>query len=74
MAEDKKRPVSDLEFNLVTILHNKAEATRAYDTYMQDAQSCGAQDCVELFKKLQQQEIEQAKEVRSHLQKVLEKA
>jgi dihydrodipicolinate synthase/N-acetylneuraminate lyase len=54
------------------VLHNKAEAVKAYDTYIQDAQEANSQPCVELFQKLRQSDIEQAQEIRHHLQQVLQ--
>jgi rubrerythrin len=65
--------ISDLEYDLLTVLENKAEALKAYDTYIQDAQKIGSQPCVELFQKLQQSDTEQAREIRHHLQEVMQK-
>ncbi|MBC8120961.1 MAG: hypothetical protein H7Y22_03870 [Gemmatimonadaceae bacterium] len=65
--------ISDLEYDLLTVLHNKAEALKAYESYIKDAQQMNSQPCVELFQKLQQQEMQQAQEVRHHLQQVMEK-
>jgi hypothetical protein len=53
-------------------LHNKAEAIRAYDTYIKDTQEADSQPCVELFQKLRQTEMEQAQEIRRHLQQVMQ--
>lgn len=69
----QNRPVSDLEYDLLTVLQSKAEATKAYDIYIKDAEAADSQPCVELLKKLQQQEIEQSQEIRNHLQQVMEK-
>lgn len=65
--------ISDLEYNLLTVLQNKAEALQAYDTYIQDAQSADSQPCVQLFQKLQQSDMQQAQEIRHHLQEVMQK-
>jgi hypothetical protein len=65
--------ISNLEYDLLTVLQSKSEALKAYDKYMEDAQSIGSQPCVELFKKLQRQDMEQAQEVRQHLQEVMQK-
>ncbi|OUL24501.1 hypothetical protein [Nostoc sp. 106C] len=67
-----QQPISNLEYDFVTVLHNKAEAVKAYDTYIQDAQEANSQPCVELFQKLRQSDIEQAQEIRHHLQQVLQ--
>lgn len=65
--------ISDLEYDLLSMLQNKAEALQAYDTYIQDAQSIGSQPCVELFQKLQQADTQQVQEIRYHLQEVMQK-
>lgn len=65
--------ISNLEYDLLTVLQSKSEALKAYDKYMEDAQATGSQPCVELFKKLQQQDMQQAQEVRQHLQEVMQK-
>ncbi len=68
-----QNPISNLEYDFVTVLHNKGEAIKAYEAYIQDAQQANSQPCVELFQKLRQSDIEQAKEIRHHLQEVLQK-
>ncbi|HEY9707032.1 MAG TPA: hypothetical protein V6D48_02380 [Oculatellaceae cyanobacterium] len=65
--------ISNLEYDLLTVLQNKSEALNAYDKYIQDAQSIGSQPCVELFQKLQQADSQQAQEIRQHLQEVMQK-
>jgi hypothetical protein len=64
--------ISDLEYDLLTVLQNKSEALKAYEKYMQDAQAIGSQPCVELFQKLQQEDMQQAQEIRQHLQEVMQ--
>ena len=66
------QPISDLEYDFITVLHNKAEAVKAYDSYIKDAQQAGSQPCVELFEKLRSSDIEQAQEIRHHLQQVMQ--
>ena len=68
-----QNPISNLEFDFLTVLHNKGEAIKAYDHYIKDAQQAGSQPCVELFEKLRQTDIEQAQELRYHLQQVMQK-
>lgn len=65
--------ISNLEYDLLTVLQNKSEALHAYEKYIQDAQSIGSQPCVELFQKLQQQDSQQTQEIRQHLQEVMQK-
>ncbi|MFB2933924.1 hypothetical protein ACE1B6_01470 [Aerosakkonemataceae cyanobacterium BLCC-F154] len=65
--------IDNLEYDLLTVLQNKSEAIKAYETYINDAQETGSEPCVELFKKLMQSDMEQAQEIRRHLQEVMQK-
>lgn len=73
MAGSGNSPISDLEYDLLTVLENKAAALKAYETYIQDAQALDSQPCVELFKKLQEEDKQHAQEIRRHLQEVMQK-
>lgn len=64
--------VSNLEYDLLTALQSKSEAVQIYNKYIEDAQSTGSQPCVDLFQKLQQQDMQQAQEIREHLQQVMQ--
>ncbi|PSB08490.1 hypothetical protein C7B76_26435 [filamentous cyanobacterium CCP2] len=70
---NSNKAISDLEYDLLTVLQNKAEAVQMYDRYMQDAQNSNSQPCVELLQKLQREDREHAQEVRRHLQEVMQK-
>lgn len=71
--EQGNRAISNLEYDLLTVLHHKAEAVKAYDMYIQDAEGMNSQPCVELFRKLKQEDEKCAQEIRSHLQEVMQK-
>jgi rubrerythrin len=73
VATNDTKAISDLEFDLLTVLQNKAEAVQMYDTYIQDAQDANSQPCVELLQKLQQADRDHAQELRRHLQEVMQK-
>ena len=73
VGNGNSQTISDLEYDLLTVLQNKSEALKAYEKYMQDAQAIGSQPCVELFQKLQQEDMQQAQEIRQHLQEVMQK-
>lgn len=72
MAEKSGSAISDLEYDLLTALQNKAEAVKAYETYIQDAQQMNSQPCVQLFQKLREQDQQTAQEIRHHLQQVMQ--
>jgi rubrerythrin len=65
--------VSDLEYDWLTVMQNKAEAMNAYEKYIKDAEEANSQECIELFRKLKQAEAEHIQEVRKHLLKVMQK-
>ena len=71
-ATQSDRALSNLEYDLLTALHNKAEAVKAYETYIQDAEQMQSQPCVELFRKLREEDIKTAQEIRHHLQQVMQ--
>ncbi|HEY9874176.1 MAG TPA: hypothetical protein V6D12_12110 [Candidatus Obscuribacterales bacterium] len=71
-AQGNSQPISNLEYDLLTVLHNKAEAVKAYETYIKDAQEVGSQPCVELLQKLHQEDMQHTQEIRQHLQEVMQ--
>lgn len=73
MASNGNQAIGDLEFDLLSVLKNKAEAVRIYDDYIRDAEQANSQPCAELLRKLQNEELNQAQEVRHHLQEVMQK-
>jgi rubrerythrin len=73
MTHNNGAVISDLEFDLLNALKNKATAVQTYQTYIADAQEMDSQPCVELFQKLQQADMQHAIEIRNHLQEVMQK-
>lgn len=73
MASNGNSVISNLEYDLLTVLQNKSEAIKAYETYINDAQEIGSNPCAELFQKLKQTDMDQAQEIRQHLQEVMQK-
>jgi hypothetical protein len=65
--------ISNLEYDLLTVLQSKSEGVQVYNKYIEDAQATDSQPCVELFQKLQQQDMQQVQEIRQHLQEVMQK-
>lgn len=64
--------VSNLEYDWLTVMQNKAKALQAYDEYIEDAREANSQTCVELFSKLKQAEADQIQEIRQHLQQAMQ--
>lgn len=72
-GNSNSQAINNLEYDLLSVLHNKSEAIKAYDTYIQDAQEMQSEPCVQLFEQLRDSEMQQAQEVRRHLQEVMQK-
>ena len=70
--EQSNRAISNLEYDLLTALQNKAAAIKAYETYIKDAEQMNSQPCVELFRKLRDEDMKTAQEIRHHLQQVMQ--
>lgn len=67
-------PISDLMYDWLTVLQSKAEGLNAYEKYIRDAEKENATQCVEMFRKLQEQDARQVEEIRDHLKSMMEKA
>ena len=65
--------VSDLEYDWVTVLHEKGKAVTAYDKYIEDAKAADSQPCVELLENLKQSDSEQMQKIKDHLMEVMQK-
>lgn len=70
--QSHEKALSDLVFDMVTVLHSKGEAVNAYEKYMRDAQSENSQECMKLFEKLKDQDESAIMEVKEHLSQLLQ--
>ncbi|HTK75441.1 MAG TPA: hypothetical protein VL371_09300 [Gemmataceae bacterium] len=68
-----KNPISDLMFDWVTVLHSKAEGLHAYEKYIKDAEKENATECVQMFRRLHDQDAKMVQEVRDHLTSMMSK-
>jgi len=64
-------PISDLMYDWLTVLQSKAEGINAYEKYIRDAEKQNATDCVEMFRKLYDQDIRQVEEIKEHLKHMM---
>ena len=65
-------PVPDLMYDWLTVLQSKAEGLNAYQKYIKDAEREGATECVEMFRKLFDQDAKQVEEIKHHLKMAFE--
>ncbi|QDV39296.1 hypothetical protein [Tautonia plasticadhaerens] len=66
-------PISDLMYDWLTVLQSKAEGLNAYEKYIQDAQKENSQECVEMLRRLHEQDAKQVEQIRDHLVQMLSK-
>ncbi len=67
-----RHPLSDLEYDWVTLIQNKAQALMAYDQYIQDAEQANSPECAEFFRRAHDSDKAQLAEAKEHLVKVLQ--
>jgi rubrerythrin len=67
-----KHPLSDLAYDWVTLVQNKAQALMAYDQYIKDAEQAGSPECAALFRKIHDTDKAQLAEAKQHLLAVLQ--
>ena len=60
-------PISNLMYDWLTVMHEKAEGLAAYENYIRDAEEAGSQECVGMFRKLYEQDAHTLVEVRDHV-------
>ena len=65
-------PLSDLAYDWITLMQNKAQALLAYDQYIQDAEAAGSAECAAFFRKVHDADKAQLAEAKEHLVKVLQ--
>jgi len=67
-------PVSDLMYDWITVFQSKAEGVNAYEKYIRDAEQEGATECVEMFRKLHEQDASQLQQIRDHVAKMMSRS
>jgi len=65
-------PLSDLAYDWITLIQNKAQALMAYDQYIQDAKQAGSNECAAFFRKVHDSDKAQLAEAKQHLVAVLQ--
>jgi len=60
-------PISDLMYDWLTVLQNKAEGVNAYEKYIRDAEEAGATECVEMLRRIHEQDVRMLEEIKDHV-------
>ena len=71
-ASPDRHPLSDLEYDWVTLIQNKAQALMAYDQYIRDAEQANSPECAEFFRRVHDTDKAQLAEAKEHLVKVMQ--
>jgi hypothetical protein len=72
-ANPDVHPLSNLEYDWITLIQNKAQALMAYDAYIKDAEQAGSQECAAFFRQVHDTDKAQLAEAKQHLIAVLQK-
>ena len=67
-----RHPISNLEYDWITLIQNKAQALMAYDQYIQDAEQAQSKECADFFRRVHDADKAQLAEARQHLVAVLQ--
>jgi hypothetical protein len=67
-----RHPLSDLEYDWITLIQNKSQALMAYDQYIKDAEQAKSPECVEFFRRVHEADKAQLEEARRHLVAVMQ--
>lgn len=65
-------PLSNLAYDWIALMQNKAQALNAYDQYIQDAEAAGSAECAAFFRKVHDADKAQLAEAKHHLVAVLQ--
>ncbi len=63
-------PLSNLNYDLLTILQNKLEAIAAYEIYLRDCQEAGERECHELVAQLKRDDERHIERLRTKLEQI----
>jgi len=66
---DRLTGVSDIVYNLTSVLYHAAQGGTVYAKYIEDAEQEGDQELAEFFRQVQQQDAERAQKAKALLDK-----
>ena len=67
-----QHPLSNLAYDWITLMQNKAQALMAYDQYIKDAEEANSAECAAFFRKVHDTDKAQLAEAQQHLVAVLQ--
>ena len=63
--------MSNLEYDLITVLQSKLEANAAYDKYLKDCEQAGDQECRRLLEQIKRDDAQHIQDLRNQLMRVM---
>lgn len=63
----KGQGLSNLAYNLITMLAKKAKGAEAYEAYLEDARASNSPECVALIEKIKQDDLRHIEELKGHM-------
>lgn len=64
-------PISNLNYDLLTVLQNKLEAVAAYEVYLKDCQQSGDEKCQQLVAQLKKDDERHVELLRKELERIV---
>lgn len=64
-------PLSNLNYDLLTVLQNKLEAVAAYEVYLKDCQKSGNKECQQLVAELKRDDERHIERLRGELERIV---
>jgi bacterioferritin (cytochrome b1) len=69
--ESTSSMMSDVNFDLITVLQNKLEAVAVYEAYLDDCDEAGDTHCRDLFEQLRTDDSHHADLLRQELERIV---
>jgi bacterioferritin (cytochrome b1) len=63
--------ISDLGYDIITLLQSKLEAVDVYDQFIEDAREAGDQQSAQLFEQIKQQDEQQVEQLSAALERIV---
>lgn len=63
--------ISDLGYDIITLLQSKLEAVDVYDQFIEDAREAGDQQALQLFEQIKQQDAQQVEQLTAALERIV---
>ena len=70
MQEQQSTPVSNVYFNLISVLYHTLSAAQTTETYVHDAEKSGDQELVQFFREFQQDTNKHAERAKQLLSRI----